>query len=190
MKPSTSSPETRPHRPAPGRRQTPRQQRHKRLLTQARKNPRSVLRDRRCLREPFLGDFFALCHGQALEAPDTALDYARAAVALAEKTGDSCSLHRAHGIHVHALIARRRCHEAAEVLEDYRLPALACCPPCASDWHLRHADLEIESSVPRAAGPALDLSLEHLGPDATADQRARRCFLRAQIGRASRRARG
>ncbi len=188
MKPSPTDTETHSgHRPS-SRGTSPRQQRHKRLLTRARKNPRSALRDRRCLREPFLGDFFRLCHGRILEAPPVrpssgrscdALDFARVAIELAEKTGDRCYIHRAHGIHVHALIDGRRCHQAAEVLEDYRLSALACCPSCASDWHLRHADVSLEGFIPGHAGPALDLSLDNLGPGATADQRARRCFLRA-----------
>lgn len=167
-------------RAAPARGVKPaRQQRHQRLLTRALENPRSALRDRRCRREPFLSDFFKLCHGQALERPAAALDFASVAIELAEASGDRCALHRAHGVRVHALIACQRQEDAAQVLDDYHLSALACCPSCASDWHLRSADLSLESSQLRKVVPSLDLSLDRLGPDATPDQRARRCFLRS-----------
>ncbi len=176
MNPSTqrSDPPDRTGKHPPMRRQ----QRHKRLLTRAGKDPKSALRDRRCLRDPFLSDFFALCHGKALEEPGAALEYARVAVELAERTGESCRIHRAQGVRVHALIALRRYRDAADVLADYRLSALGCCPSCASDYHLRYADLRIEGFVPTDAGRALDISLDELGPDATPHQRAKRCFIR------------
>ncbi len=134
--------------------------------------------DRRCLRAPFLADFFELCHGKVLEAPGDALEYARVAVELADRTGEPCRFHRAQGVRVHALVAVGRHRDAARVLEDYRLAALGCCPACASDYHLRRADLMIEGFVPTDAGRDLDHSLQELGPGATAHQRAKRCFIR------------
>ena len=146
-----------------------------------------MFRDRRCLRDPFLSDFFRLCHGKALEAPATyspseecpdALDFAQVAVELAEKAGDRCTIHRAQGILVHAHIAGCQHAAAAEVLADYRLSAITCCRSCAADWYLRQGDLRVEGHDAYGAGDALRCSLESLGHDAPLDQRAEICFVR------------
>ena len=105
-----------------------------RLLNQAKKDPRLVLRDKRCRKAWFCRAFFDHCHGLALRQPQAALKVARIAVKLAEQTGDRHLEHRAQGVLAHAHINREERDEATQVLEDYRAAALTCCESCAPFW--------------------------------------------------------
>ncbi|MEM7355716.1 MAG: hypothetical protein AAF657_33180, partial [Acidobacteriota bacterium] len=80
----------------------PARQRWSRLLTNADKDPESILNDPRSLKPQFLAQFFDLCDGKALEAPWAAPDYAAVALQLAEKTGDIHLVNLAKGVAVHS----------------------------------------------------------------------------------------
>lgn len=152
-------------------------QRHKRLLTRAMQDPKTVLRDRRCLKPAFCRAFFDHCHDMALRDRERALELAPVAAELAQKTQDPHLVHLAEGVWVHTLIADQRRARAAEVLEDYRLSASTCCEACAADWHLRHGDLLVEDHRPRAGGEALERSIEKLGVE-SGDSYARVSYVR------------
>ena len=153
-------------------------QRWSRLLNKADKDPSIVLRDPRCLKPHFVARFFDLCDGKALEAPWVAPDFAEAALALAEKTGDRHNLNLARGIAVHAAIGGTRWDEAAERLGQYREEAFDCCTLCASDWLRRQGDLLVETRDPGRSRVYLELAAGVLGDDLDDDQRGRILFVR------------
>ncbi len=79
---------------------------------------------------------------------------------------------------MHAFIGRSQWQLAAEALESYRQRALECCAVCAGDWLMRHGDLLVETSDPRAADAFLELSAQALGDQLDDDARGRILFLR------------
>ncbi len=148
-----------------------------RLLNKVEKDPDQALEDPRCLNPYFLARYFDLCDGKALDAPWVAADYAEVAVELARRTGDRHLMHRAAGVAAHALIGSAQWQQAAAALEEYRQPALECCPACAGDWLRRYGDLVVETSDPRSAGALLELSAKVLGEELDDDARGRILFL-------------
>ncbi|MCP3957080.1 MAG: hypothetical protein GY719_04445 [bacterium] len=153
------------------------EQRHKRLLTRAKKDPRTVLKDRRCLKPAFCRAFLDHCHDMALRDEERALELAPIAAELAAKTGDPHLVHFAEGVRVHTHIANEQHEKAREVLADYRLSALACCSSCAADWHLRQGDLLLEDREFECSGEAMERSLESLGVQ-SGDAYGRLCVVR------------
>jgi hypothetical protein len=151
--------------------------RHTRLIGRVRRDPKQVLRDRRCLKPAFCEAFLELCDGVALQQPKEAVRYARVAVELAGKIGDPHLSHRAHGVLVHAYIARKERDEARQLLEDYRLSALSCCKQCTSDWLMRSADLAAESADGRGAREMVERSRRELGERLDPDTDARLSFI-------------
>ncbi len=147
-----------------------------RLLTKARKNPASALKDERWLRPELCRDFFDLCNDVALQEPQRALAYAEAAIELASRIGDPHLIHSAQGVMVHAYIARGKRPKAAALLEDYRLAAFSCCGACRGEWLWRQGDLLAESRDP-AAREALERSSQELGDDAGVDAGGRLRFV-------------
>jgi hypothetical protein len=156
--------------------------RHTRLIHRARKDPRWVLRDRRCAKPEFCEEFFEVCDDVALQQPREAVKYSAAAVELARKIGDPHLVHRAHGVLVHAHLARRQRAEAEQLLEDYRLSALSCCKECASAWMMRRADLAVESGDGSTARELVERSRRELGDRLDADTAGRLSFIEG-IGR-------
>jgi hypothetical protein len=156
--------------------------RHARLIHRARKDPRWVLRDRRCAKPDFCRELFDVCDDLALQEPRKALAHAAAAVELARKIGDPHLIHRAYGVHVHARLARRQRAEAEQLLDDYRLSALSCCEECSSDWMMRRADLAVESADGSTARGLVERSREALGDRLDADTAGRLSFIEG-IGR-------
>ena len=153
-------------------------QRWTRLLTKADNDPESVLDDARCLTPYFVNRFFDLCDGKALEAPWVAPDYAEAALKLAEKIGEPHQINIAKGIGVHACIGNQEWDEAAELLEQFREDAFACCGVCTSDWLRRQGDLLVMTRDPRVSRAYLQLAANVLGEDLDDDARGRILFVR------------
>ncbi len=149
-----------------------------RLLTKADQDPEIVLDDPRCLKPQFVTRFFDLCDGKALEAPWAAPDYAEAALALAEKTGDRHYLNVARGVAVHAAIGGTRWDRASELLAGYRQEAFDCCTVCASDWLRRQGDLMVEARDPKISRLYLAMAADVLGDDLDDDARGRILFVR------------
>ncbi len=147
-----------------------------RLLTKAKKDPRSVLKDERWRKPELCRDFFDLCNDVALQQPKRARAYARAAIELASRIGDRHLSHSAQGLMVHACIACTRRAEASFLLEDYRLSAFSCCGECRGEWLWRQGDLLAESRDP-AAREALERSRRELGDAAAGDAGGRICFV-------------
>ena len=165
-----------------GRRQQrlggPTTQRHIRLLNRMEAEPWRVLEDRRCHKPEFCLAFIERCDQRALEASHDAIEHGRAAVALAEKIGQSHLLNLARGALMHALIDARD-HEAAERLsEDYLEDASACCAECSSDWRRRLADLMVESRRPGRALELIGQAMANRDPALDPDTRARFFFIR------------
>lgn len=151
------------------------------LLNKAKKNPKAILRDRRCDRPDFFDAFLDVCDGKALEEPDQVLDYASAAVDLARGIDDPHLLNRARGVLVHAHISREEWRKAESALSDYDYENEAtgcCCPTCQGDYHRRRADLLIETHKVGAAVDDLVRVLEELGDTLDEDMKARVRFLR------------
>ncbi len=138
-----------------------------------------MLEDPRCLKPHFVARFFDLCDGKALEAPWVAPDYASAALALAEKTGDRHLLNQARGIAVHAAIGGTRWFEAAEGLSRYQQEAFDCCIRCASDWLRRQGDLLVETHDSERSRATLKLAARVLAEDLDDDARGRILFVRS-----------
>ncbi len=149
-----------------------------RLLNKVDKDPDWAFRDSRCLEPYFLGLYFDLCDGKALEAPYAAEDYAGIAVELAGKNGDPHLINRAAGVAAHALIGSSKWQEAADALEAYRSRAFGCCDPCAADWLRRQGDLVVETADPQSAKFFLELSAGKQGDALDDDARGRLLFLR------------
>ena len=148
------------------------------LLRQVEKKPSRVLTDRRCLKPRFCAAFLELADGKCLEQPSKALEWARYAVELARRIDDPHLCLKSFGVVVHALITVRRWQQAAEILEDIRIPALACCDACAGDWQRRQADLKVETFDPEGAQEAVAAALGHGGEDPDGDLSGRIRFLR------------
>ena len=174
----TSTPPGR-RRSRPGRRAGAKrgEQRHKRLLTRAKKDPRSVLKDRRCLKPAFFRAFLEHCQDMAIRDEERALELAPIAAELAARIGDQHLVHLAEGVRVHTYIANEQHEKAKAVLEDYRLSALACCSACAADWHLRQGDLLLEDRELERSGEALERSVESLDAQ-SGDAYGRLCIVR------------
>ncbi len=147
--------------------QAPRPQWWTRLLTKAKKDPGTALKDARWLKPELCRDFLDLCNDVALREPKRSPAYAKAAIELAAKVGDPHLVHGAQGVLVHALIARGVHGGAAAVLEDYRLSAQSCCDACRGEWLWRQGDLLAESRDP-AALATLERSRRELGDDGDA----------------------
>ncbi len=148
------------------------------LLRQVEKKPSRVLTDRRCLKPRFCEAFLELADGKCLEQPSKALEWARFAVELARRIDDPHLCLKSFGVVVHALITVRRWQEAAEILEDIRIPALSCCDACADDWQRRQADLKVETFDPEGAQEAVAAALCHGGEDPDGDLSGRIRFIR------------
>ncbi len=147
-----------------------------RLLTKAKKDPASVLRDQRWRHPELCRNFFDLCNDVALQQPKRAVAYARAAVELAAKIDDPHLSNSAQGVLVHAYIACTGKVRASFLLEDYRLSAFSCCGSCRAEWLWRQGDLLAESGDP-AARETLDRCRRELGDDADADASGRVSFV-------------
>ncbi len=156
-------------------------QRFKRLLTRAEKEPSSVLEDPRCLKPHFCRAFFDLCDNKALEEPSRALEYARFAVLLGDRTGDPCLANLGRGVLVHAMIAGKDLRGAAETLDDYRALAIDCCQSCRNNFYYRKADVLMESRLDPLAHVELMRCAEELEPDGDPDSNARMLFLRGIV---------
>lgn len=155
-----------------------RRRRRAALLHKVERDLSLALSDRRCRKPDFCEEFFELCDDKCLQQPGAALEFAQIAVELARKTGDRHLRHRARGLLVHAHIAGRRWAEAAEVLEDYRAAAFACCAACAGDWLRRRGDHLVETGDAGGAREALERALEELADDLDEDMHGRIRFLR------------
>ena len=153
-------------------------QRWSRLLSKAEKDPEIVLEDPRCLKPQFVGRFFDLCDGKALESPAAAPDYAQAALELAEKLGDRHYMNVARGIAIHACIANKAWPLAADGLSEYQQDAFECCTACASDWLRRQGDLLVETHDAKLSRGYLELAAKVLGDELDDDSRGRILFVR------------
>lgn len=148
------------------------------LLTNATKKPSVMQRDARCLDPDFCQAFFDVCDGKALECPDEALDFAKAALKLARRTDDPHLLNRAEGVIVHAHISKEDWDKAEEALDGYQDAAKDCCSACRSDYYRRRADLLIETHQVGEAMDDLVRALDELGDELDEDTKARVRFLR------------
>ncbi len=148
------------------------------LLRRVEKKPTLVLSDRRCLKPNFCRRFFELCDGKCLEQPGSALEFARLAVELARRVDDRHVYLQSFGVMVHALTTVGRWKDAVEIVEDIRIPALACCDACAADWLRREADLRVEIFDPAGARAAVEEAERYLGPDRDDDMSGRVRFIR------------
>ncbi len=148
------------------------------LVQRADGNPSVVLEDRRCLKPRFCEAFFDLCDDKCLRLGTPAMEYARVAVELAARIGDSHLIHRSQGVLAHAHIANCDWDAAGEVLEHYRVAAFACCTRCAGDWSRRHGDLLAELGDVEGACEDLERAAHKLGPELDDDMAGRLSFLR------------
>ncbi len=156
--------------------------RHRRLeslLRRVDKDPSRLLTDRRCRKPRFCKLYFELCDDKCLREPGAALKYARLAVELARRIDDPHLIQQSFGVLVHALVTVRQWAKAAELLESYRVTALACCSDCAGDWLRRRGDLLVEVRDPEGAHEAVAEARRYLGTDLEDDMSGRIRFIRA-----------
>jgi len=123
----------------------------RKFLDQLAEDPRAALRPRRRRTPKFCHGYFDACDAGALECersaltqPEVVLAPARAAVELAQRSGDRHLVHRSLGVLAHAHLAVEQTVEAFAVLESYRREALRCCRPCQADWWRRQGDYLVE----------------------------------------------
>ncbi|MCP3958159.1 MAG: hypothetical protein GY719_09935 [bacterium] len=136
-------------------------------------------------RDPrFLKQFFDRCEHRAFVlSPDT-LALALRAVEFAERHGAEldgrpCLLHRSYGVLSHAYIVGGDLFWAGKVLNMVRDRALACCPPCRSEFLRREGDLLGEQRQAEESLAALNRALEEGADHLDADARARIYYVRA-----------
>ncbi len=97
---------------------------------------------------------------------------------IAETNGDPHLINFAHGVFVHAFIARREHRLGRKILAKYRDQALTCCRRCRSDYFRREGDLLSEMRKPEEALETLNRCVEEGGRDLVGDALGRVCYVR------------
>ncbi len=148
------------------------------ILTRAEKDPELAL-ERGWYEDPvFCEGFLNRCENQSLFIEPTALDMAMKGLLIAETNGNPHLINSAHGVLVHAFVARREYRFGRRMLARYRDRALSCCRPCRSEYFRREGDLLSEMRKPEQALKTLNRCVEEGGRYLVGDALGRVCYVR------------